>query len=42
MEIIDNINRLLGHDLKESVEPGFDLEVATGWFTASISIGTKS
>ncbi len=41
MEIIVNINRLLGHDLKEPVEPGFELKGATLWFMASISIRTK-
>ena len=41
MEIIDNLNRILGHDLKESFEANMELKVATGWFTASLSIRIK-
>jgi hypothetical protein len=33
MEIIDNINRLLGEDLKQSLKPGAKLTVAASCFS---------
>jgi hypothetical protein len=33
MEIIDNINRLLGNDLKQVLKPGSKLKVAASCFS---------
>jgi hypothetical protein len=33
MEIIDNINRLLGDDLKQTLHPGSKLKVAASCFS---------
>ncbi len=33
MEILDNINRLLGHDLKQSIRPGSKLRIAASCFS---------
>ena len=33
MEIIDNINRLLGDDLKQTIKPGAKLKIAAAWFS---------
>lgn len=33
MEIIDNINRLLGDDLKQTLKPGARLKVAASCFS---------
>ena len=33
MEIIDNINRLLGDDLKQSIVPGAKLKIAASCFS---------
>ena len=33
MEILDNINRLLGEDLKQSLKPGAKLKVAASCFS---------
>ena len=33
MEIIDNINRLLGNDLKQALKPGSKLKVAASCFS---------
>lgn len=38
MEIIDNLNRILGHDLKESFEANMELKVSMSWIVASLSI----
>jgi hypothetical protein len=33
MEIIDNINRLLGDDLKQTLRPGAKLKIAASYFS---------
>ena len=33
LEMIDNINRLLGDDLKETIEPGTRLKIAASCFS---------
>ena len=37
MEIIDNINRLLGDDLKQTLKPGARLQIAASCFSMEIT-----